>query len=78
MKKLVFGFRHLLFDVEKGACFFDIRSSVLDAQNEFWFSTSFTSPIGIGERYVESKNAFWFLVFDVPIGPTYTRFPAPP
>ena len=49
-----------------------------NVENEFWFSTSFTLPIGIGEHYVESKNAFWFLVFDVPIGPTLHPIPSTP
>ena len=60
MKKLVFGFRRLLFDVEKGACFLVFDASFSMSKTSFGFRNHFLHRL-VGERYVEKQKRF--LVF---------------
>ena len=68
-----FWFSTLAFRRRERSMFFGFRRSVFNVENEFWFSTSFSLPIGRRTLSLsKSKNTFWFLVFDVPIGPNLT------
>ena len=60
MKKLVFGFRRLLFDVEKGACFLVFDASFSMSKTSFGFRNHFLYRL-VGERCVEKQKRF--LVF---------------
>ena len=60
MKKLVFGFRRLLFDIEKGACFLVFDAPFSMSKTSFGFRHHFLYRL-VGERYVEKQKRF--LVF---------------
>ena len=57
-----FCFSTLAFRRRKRSMFFGFRASVFDFENEFWFSTSFSWPIGIGRRTLcqKAKTLFGF------------------
>ena len=57
---LVFGFRRLLFDVEKGACFSVFDAPFSMSKTSFGFRNHFLHRL-VGERYVEKQKRF--LVF---------------
>ena len=57
-----FCFSTLAFRRRKRSMFFGFRASVFDVENEFWFSTSFSLPIGRRTLCRKAKTlfGFWF------------------
>ena len=85
-----FWFSTLAFRCRKRSMFFGFRRSVFNVENEFWFSKSFSSPIGRRTLCRKAKTlfGFWFStlrpkcnIMNVqpgpPKNPKIVRFPFP-